>query len=432
MPENSPDQPGKKLVLTPRGLRAEAKTGPDDDGADPVSSEKSPKLTSQLKQTGKPFPARAVTRPKPDHAAPEGDPVSVDKGASVSRGEISKECLESRFRAEPTVTPPEKAVGPDPELGWQTGAPPGPGTGEKKPVQKPRRPRRKLTKRRVRLLPALTVFLVAICLFSWGFFSLGSWFQQQQELSLAEKEGVTLPPEIQEKLDLALFDLRKGDAGKAAGALSELEASHPEISSLTYLVALAAMQSGNIGLAEAKSSESIDKRERISDSLALKAVLETQKSSDPRFAKLGDNRARSEMYLRQAIAADAANPNPVIELASLLRYQNRNDEARRLMESARSRLNPVDSSLVVDVSLALMELQGLPDDKVPADINPQKNVASAFSAAYVAMRNGNLDHAAEILKVLRRDLPEDVFYYLIGDPTLRKFARQPKLAEFFN
>ncbi len=247
----------------------------------------------------------------------------------------------------------------------------------------------------------------------------------------AVKERVALKPEVLERLNAALAELRRGDPAKALQAFSELELQHPEVSSLTYLTGLAAMQNGDIELAGRKVQESIVKRERVSDALTLQAVLETQKRSEPGIATLGDGRLRSEDYLRRAITADVANPLPMIELGTLFRYQKRNEEARALLEGARHRLQPVDSTTVVDVSLALMALQETADGALPVIENPTKDATTLFSAGYIALRQGQPDTAVESFHNARQRLTPDLFYYLINDPAIRRFVDEPKMREFF-
>ena len=156
-------------------------------------------------------------------------------------------------------------------------------------------------------------------------------------------------------------------------------------------------------------------------------MLETQKQ----LRGFGDPSIRSEAYLRRAMAADAANPHPIIELATLLRYKNRDEEAARLLAAAKSRLNPVDSHAVVETSLSLMDLQIRSDADLPANLDPDKDISSLFSAAYVAMRLGDHGRAAKILRLGKERVPPDFFDYLVNDPALRKFSSQPDLQEFY-
>jgi hypothetical protein len=268
-------------------------------------------------------------------------------------------------------------------------------------------------------------------LIAWGAFALGGSFRTQQIQKELSKQCVEVPEEFQTRLGDALLDLRQGRAEKAFKDLGALEQKIPRVSSLTYLAALAAMQAGNTAAAAAKADESITKRERISDSLALRGVLETRKKSDPILKGFGDPRIRAEEYFRKAMIADAANPFPCVELATLLRYGNRRDEALKLMQAARARLNPVDSHSVVDAVIALMTLEAMPEDKLPTDINPDKDVASMYSAAYVAMRKHNYSVAADLLRKCRNQLPADLNFYLVQDLAFREYARQPEIAEFF-
>ena len=281
--------------------------------------------------------------------------------------------------------------------------------------------------RRVRIGPALIAFAVVLVPVAWGFFAVGEAVENARMVDAITNQGVEIPVGFQNRLDTALKQLRTGATEEALKNLLLLEESNPAISSLTYLVAIAAMQSGDTELAGKKADASIAKRERVSDSLALKAVLETQKAT----SGFGDRAVRSEMYLRQAMVADAANPAPCIELATLLRYQQRDDEALLLLEAARSRLNPVDSHAVVEASLALMKLQALPDADLPADLNPDTDAPSLFSAAYVAMRKGDYHGAASILRSGKKRVPSDFFDYLVNDPAIRKFDRSPELKEFY-
>jgi len=69
--------------------------------------------------------------------------------------------------------------------------------------------------------------------------------------------------------------------------------------------------------------------------------------------------------------------------------------------------------------------------KLPTDINPDKDVASMYSSAYVAVRKHNYSVAADLLRKCRNRLPADLNYYLVQDLAFREYARQPEIAEFF-
>ncbi|MEI6337513.1 MAG: hypothetical protein WCQ57_02885, partial [Verrucomicrobiota bacterium] len=284
-------------------------------------------------------------------------------------------------------------------------------------------------RKHIRVKQALLAGLPVVVVFSWGFFSWGAFSQRRQMLAAMAKQRANIPEDFQPRLDKALSNLRAGDARRALDQLILLEHEAPAASSLTYLVALASVRAGDMATASEKADQSVAKRERISDSLALKALLETQNpSASTRF---GDPRVRAETYLRQAMIEDEANPFPYVELAMLLRSQKRDGEAMRLLEGARSRLNPADSPAVVDAAIALLNLQNLPDNELPASINPDKDVAALFSTAYIAMRKGGFARAAALLATARDRLPADLYRYLVNDPAMREYARQPEVAEFF-
>lgn len=278
------------------------------------------------------------------------------------------------------------------------------------------------------VLGGVVVLIVvsAVLGFRWG-----AWASSLQAERLATKEKFPIRSEGLAALNTALQHLRDGDPAPALKILQELETTNPEISGLTYLVALAAVQEGNIALSQRKIDETIAKRERISDALALQAVLESQKRNDSSITTMGDPRVRSEEYLRRAMTADAANPYPMIELGTLLRYQKRPDEARELLRGARSRLQPVDSATVVDVSLALMDVEETPTDRLALPADPEKDVTSLFKSAYIALRLGQTDQAVDYLRKVRPRMTIDLFDYLINDPVFRRYVDEPKMKEFF-
>jgi len=390
------------------------------------------KWDNRLRQTGVKFPAKLVSKELKGPSQPGAD------GDEPPGGEGKAEPAKSPELAPDDGGPggqPSKALKPE---GWESSSPPPEPSAEvERPAPKLARfsdmlpvIRRRVVKR-IPFIYALAGGLVAVIFFSVVFWKFGFGAGIESSLEEETKERVTVSKEFHAELDQALADLRAGNTDKAVRKLQELEEAKTGVASLAYLVAVAAVQNGDIPLAEAKTAESISKRERISDSLALQAVLETQKGGDPSIKKFGDTRVRSEVLLRQSMLADEANPFPMIELATLLRYQKRDEEALALLRGARSRLNPVDSHSVVDVTIGLTALHDTPDDQLPRIAEPGKDIVSAFSAAYVAMRNGDFDRAAEIVKTAREMTSPDLFDYLINDPAIRRYAGDPKLREFF-
>lgn len=246
-----------------------------------------------------------------------------------------------------------------------------------------------------------------------------------------DETAVEVTGEELRAIDLALIKLRSGDTDSALERLKLLQSDNPLLPSLDYLTALAALQAGDISLASSSIEASLGKGERVSDSLALSAALEGVKTSEAGWQPMGDLKTRAEHYLRQAIEADPANPSPQIELA--MRYRGGGDqkEAQRLLEAAKARINPVDSSTVVDTTLLLIRLQDLPDDQLPADLDPDRDTASLIGAAYVALRRGDFATAARLLATAKKRLPENLYYYLLGDPALRPYAAEPQLTPLF-
>lgn len=279
-------------------------------------------------------------------------------------------------------------------------------------------------------LVVMLAALLAVCVFII-FRLLDSEEVVPPSEALVDETAVEVTGEELRAIDLALIKLRSGDTDSALERLKLLQSDNPLLPSLDYLTALAALQAGDISLASSSIEASLGKGERVSDSLALSAALEGVKTSEAGWQPMGDLKTRAEHYLRQAIEADPANPSPQIELA--MRYRGGGDqkEAQRLLEAAKARINPVDSSTVVDTTLLLIRLQDLPDDQLPADLDPDLDTASLIGAAYVALRRGDFATAATLLATAKKRLPENLYYYLLGDPALRPYAAEPQLTPLF-
>lgn len=231
----------------------------------------------------------------------------------------------------------------------------------------------------------------------------------------------TFPEDLLPELDAALQLLRNGNPLDALAALNKLAASHPHIPSIHYATALAAIQGGYPREADRMADASIKEGFRVSDSWALKAAIAAMQSKGPS--------AEQESLLKKAIAADPMNPNPFIEMASLLRYQNKSNDAAKLLESAAARLTPADSHAVAETTRAILAIDTgntLLPVSAPLGI-PSKD----FPIAYSEMKRGNFQNAAAILRFTRDLTDPDLFAYLVNDPSLRKFAFRPELAEFY-
>ncbi len=229
------------------------------------------------------------------------------------------------------------------------------------------------------------------------------------------------PEDLLPQLDAALELLRRGENLEALDSLNKMLAAHPDVPSLHYAAALAALQAGYPREADRLAGASIEKGFRVSDAYALKAAISAMQSKGPS--------AEQETLLKKALAADPMNSNPFIELASLLRYQNKKEQASSLLTSASLRMNPTDTMVVMETTKALLAIdegENLLPPSQPLGI-PSKD----FPNAYSEMKRGNFENAASILRFDRDRIDSDLFYYLINDPALRKFASQKELSEFY-
>ncbi len=229
------------------------------------------------------------------------------------------------------------------------------------------------------------------------------------------------PEELLPTLDHALRQLRGGDNLEALGSLNKMLASHTNVPSLHFATAIAALQAGYPREADRLVDASIKAGFRVSDSWALKsAILASQTKGAS---------AEQETLLKKAIACDPMNPAPLIELASLLRHQGKNEAAVSLLESASFRLNPAEAQTVIETTKAILALdaaENLAPAAQPLGI-PEKDIPNAFSE----MKRGNFDNAATILRFCRDQTAPDLFCYLVNDPALRKFTSRPELKEFY-
>ena len=270
--------------------------------------------------------------------------------------------------------------------------------------------------------------LICFLLVGWLAYHQGFEASQKRINELRMELPPAIPPEFQASIDSALQAYSKGNAADSVEILSGVYRKNQTIPSTCYLMALTAIQSGNLQIASEKVDESIFKGERLSDSLALKAAIEMEKSNK---GGMGDPKVRAESLLRSAMAADVSNPRPYIELASLLRFQGRNDEARQLFEAASMRLNPVEGQALVDTSLSLLNLQQTPDNKLPENLDPDKDPRSLVSAAYVAMRKNDIPALKALLAKARERLSPALYDYLMNDPAIRAFSKNPQISGLF-
>jgi len=224
-------------------------------------------------------------------------------------------------------------------------------------------------------------------------------------------------PELTAALDL----LRKGENLDALAALKKILDSHPDAPSIHYAMAIANMQSGYPREADRMADASIKRGFRVSDSYALKAAILAMKSKGPS--------PEQEVLLKRAVAADPMNPNPLLELATLYRYRAQPEQARTLLDAASLRLNPADARMVIDTTLAILNVDQAAE--LPEPATPTGIPARDFPNAYAEMKRGNFENAAAILKFCSGSIDPDVFAYLVNDPAIRKFASKPELSGLY-
>jgi|GEM_PF-1154625 len=275
----------------------------------------------------------------------------------------------------------------------------------------------KIRAKRPRILAAAAVFL----LLSIGFLSgrLQTGTSPSEEDRAAAKAG----PQLVKELNEALALIESGESSTAFQKIQALSEKHPDVSSLDYLAALAAMQAGDLKSAQEKATLSITKNQKISDSLVLLSMTESSAAAGEK-SSLRDPKIVRENLLRDAVNEDVANPFPMIELASFLRSQKRDDEALDLLHAANARLHPIDTHVVVQTSIALMKLQQLPDEELPA-ARAEGSIAEIFSSVYISLRRKDYNQAAIALEKGRHQASPDLFTYLINDPVFKPFRTEP-------
>ena len=277
-------------------------------------------------------------------------------------------------------------------------------------------------------LLAVVAVLVIVGVASWVSYQQGVTYTINRLAELQKELPTPIPAELEKNIYSALKSYAYGNATEATSELEVLYKRNQTIPSTSFLLALTALQSGNLKLAQQMVDESLSKAEKVSDSLALKAAIEMELAGR---GGMGDPKVRAESLLRSAMAADISNPRPYIELGSLLRFQGRNDEARKLFEGAKVRLNPVEGHSLVNTSLALLDLQQMSNSQLPTDLNPDKDTVSLISAAYVAMRKNDTPALKALLAKARERLSTPLYEYLINDPAIKVFIKNPELSKYF-
>lgn len=229
--------------------------------------------------------------------------------------------------------------------------------------------------------------------------------------------------EVRQRLDQALALTRSGDAEGGWNVIRGIARSYSHMPSLAYAEALVALQAQQVSEALDLTRISISRKERVAESLALQAAIN---ASTP-----GSSGAVQEDLLWKAVDADPMNPYPLIELATYYGVHGEDQKAESLIQSAKSRLLPVDSHAVVDASLGIFKFKRTPSDVLPQDAGPTGLAEKDFPNAYAAMRRGDFQAAASILESSRRTVSPEIFDYLLNASPIRDFALEPKITRFY-
>ncbi len=139
---------------------------------------------------------------------------------------------------------------------------------------------RHLTSQPIQIRKALVLVILTALICSFFVWKWGVEEGRKRLLQEQTKETSQASPEFWAAMDHALQDLHSGKAAAATETFQQLSQQNPGVSSLSYLTALSAIRSGQPAIAQMKADESIAKRERVSDCLALIALLEAQKAYD--------------------------------------------------------------------------------------------------------------------------------------------------------
>ena len=290
---------------------------------------------------------------------------------------------------------------------------------------------RVLAVKEIRLYLVLPIVIAAGAAVGIVCFQRGTETGRAQLLREQTKEKISISDDTLREINQSFEAMVGGRAAEAVGKFESLQVRHPHISSLTYLAALAAMRSGDIDRAEASAHASIAKHERVSDSLMLVALAQVRRGVNPKLKKLVDFRVSAEDLLRQSIAVDVANPYPFLDLAALLRFQNKNDAALSALHAASLRVQPIDTLPYVELTTELTKLSALSDWSLPEISRVTPSTTTTFPAAYLALRKGNVVKAKELLTLARSQTDPKLFHYLINDQAFVKYAKEPGMQEFF-
>ena len=264
-------------------------------------------------------------------------------------------------------------------------------------------------------------------------FSIGLRDGMARAEAAALKENVNPPPEVRKAIEQGMSDLLEGRSKEALAQFQAIKATQPALSSLSILAARAALQAGELNLAQQMVDEALGTRESVSEALTMQALIEARLATSESFKSMGNPRIRIEQLLQRAIAADVTDPRPLIELAVLRRFERKFDEAEELLQAARARQSVSTDRLALDVSLELLALQKLDDDAVRMRGEESFNgLGAPLLRAYRALRLGDSATAESSLAEASATLPTPTFKQCLRDPAFVPFGKSPLLQPFLN
>jgi hypothetical protein len=298
-----------------------------------------------------------------------------------------------------------------------------------------KRPRHSLFPQPFKRSAVFLACLIAAMVSGAVFFAVGRHFGRTGAEAKKRAAVSVEPKEASEaqfaEFESALHDLQNGMVPESKNILSKLLGEKAPISSLALVVANAALLDGDIPLAERCVKLSLERGESVSDALVLQAIIEAKIASSPEHSNMGNPGIRIDGLLQQAIQADASNPRPFFELATLRRFEKRHGEALELLKSASNRLGQSDSIMSVNLAKELVKLERLPDSDLAAAVPAGKDAQSLLCAAYAAARLGDPAKAAELVAQARTVVPPRTFFQLMKDPAFVPWRKEPALEKFF-
>lgn len=286
---------------------------------------------------------------------------------------------------------------------------------------------------RLHILWAAVISVVASTIVGGLAFSIGLDDGVARAEAAALKENVSLTPGVREAIEQGMNDLLEGRGKEAAAQFQSVKAMQPALSSLSILAARAALQAGDLTLAQRMVDEALAARESISEALTMQALIEARLATSESFKSMGNPRIRIEQLLQRAIAADVTDPRPFIELAVLRRFERKFDEAHTLIQAAQARQSASNDRLALDISLELLALQQMDDESLRNRGDESfQGLSAPLLRAYRALRLDDSATAEASLAMASATLPAPTLKQCLRDPAFVAFGNSPLLQSHLN